>query len=201
MPAWYCCCCCCCTRLSVCSPGGFYHTYSDEIDDKCDIVTQVPSTFQARLFTGHDPARGPGQEVFKISRVGSGRVGSGRVRRYSKSHGSGRVESGRVGLGDPIRPDLRVLNRLVDNPCIFKRPEEERVDAIRRSVGVCFTSNRSFYPSTSSTISVSVPILRSYYSSKRYKFSQNYATEIVRARTYLHSARGWCYRLLLCHTW
>ena len=34
---------------------------------------------------------GSGQEVFEISRDGSGRVGSGRV-------GSGRVGSGRVGV-------------------------------------------------------------------------------------------------------
>ena len=32
-----------------------------------------------------------GQDVFEISRDGSGRVGSGRVRRYSNSHGSGRA--------------------------------------------------------------------------------------------------------------
>ena len=38
------------------------------------------------LFTGHDPTRGSGQGVFKISRVESGRV-----KRFSKSRGSGRV--------------------------------------------------------------------------------------------------------------
>lgn len=43
------------------------------------------------LFTGRDPIRGSGQEVFKNIRVGSGRV-----RRYSKSHGSGRVRLGGV---------------------------------------------------------------------------------------------------------
>lgn len=31
------------------------------------------------LFTAHDPIRGLGQELFEISRVGSGRVGPGRV--------------------------------------------------------------------------------------------------------------------------
>ena len=35
--------------------------------------------------------------------VGSGRVGSGRVRRFSNSHGSGRAGS---PLPDPTRPDL-----------------------------------------------------------------------------------------------
>ena len=41
------------------------------------------------------------QEVFQILRVGSGRVGSGRVRGF-KSDGSGRCMTGRIG---PHRPD------------------------------------------------------------------------------------------------
>ena len=54
------------------------------------------------LFAGHDPTRGSGDGVFKVSRVGSGRVGSGQE--SSKSQGSGRVGSrgfqiSRAGLG------------------------------------------------------------------------------------------------------
>ena len=39
------------------------------------------------LFAGHDPARGSGREVFKTSRVGSGRL-----KMCSISHGSGLVD-------------------------------------------------------------------------------------------------------------
>ena len=51
------------------------------------------------LFAGHDPTRGSGQEDLKMSRVGSGRVW-----RFSKCHGSSRVGSrgfqiSRVGSG------------------------------------------------------------------------------------------------------
>ena len=60
------------------------------------------------FFTGQDPARGSGQEVFLTL---AGLVGSGQ-RRCSKSHWSGGVGSGgfptsRVGSGDsdPTRPD------------------------------------------------------------------------------------------------
>ena len=52
------------------------------------------------LFTGHDAAHGWGQEGIKSSRVASGRI-----RRCSKSHGSGRVGSGRV------RPDSNHTGR------------------------------------------------------------------------------------------
>ena len=55
--------------------------------------TKVTPTHVA-LFTGRDPARGSGQNVFKNSRTKSGRA-----RRYSQSHGSGRVGSGRVESG------------------------------------------------------------------------------------------------------
>ena len=49
---------------------------------------------------GHDPARGLGQHVFQISRVGSGRVGSGR--------GVFKTLPDRVGppVLDPARADL-----------------------------------------------------------------------------------------------
>ena len=70
---------------------------------------------------GHDPSRGSDPEVFKISRSESGRVGSGRVRRCSKSHGSGQEVSyltGRVGSGRVTltRPDPRELIRPVKCP-------------------------------------------------------------------------------------
>ena len=45
----------------------------------------------------HDPARGSVQEVFENSWVESGRV-----RRCSKSHGSGRIGSDRVGPGQEV---------------------------------------------------------------------------------------------------
>ena len=67
------------------------------------------------LFTGHDPARGLDQEffenrrvesgrvmeVFEISRVGSGRIGLDRVRKFSEFHGVGRggADHGRVKSG------------------------------------------------------------------------------------------------------
>ena len=66
------------------------------------------------LFAGHDPTRGSGYVVFKISRVGSGRVGSGSLQNltgrvgsdqeFFKSRGSGQVGSrvfqiSRVGPG------------------------------------------------------------------------------------------------------
>ena len=69
------------------------------------------------IFTGHDPTRGPSQEVSKtlagrvgsgqeVSRVGSGqevlRIGSGQE--AFKYHGSGQVMSGRDALA---RPDPR----------------------------------------------------------------------------------------------
>ena len=47
-----------------------------------------------RNFAGHDPARGSVQELFKNSRVESGRV-----RRCSKPHGSRLVGSVRAGSG------------------------------------------------------------------------------------------------------
>ena len=71
-----------------------------------DPTREKPCLFPG-LFAGHDPTRYSGQKVFKISRVGSGRVGSGRVKRLSniagwvrsgheffKSHEWGRVGSG-----------------------------------------------------------------------------------------------------------
>ena len=92
------------------------NTYPRLQDPHCvRFVRSIPGSYSRalllpRAFTGRDPSRGSGQEVFKISRgessrvkvfefsrvrsgrVGSGRVGSGRV-------GSGRVGSGRVGSG------------------------------------------------------------------------------------------------------
>ena len=67
----------------------------------------TPSFFSG-LFTGHDPTReklagrvGSGQQVFEISRVGSGLVGSGVI------------QISRVGLGHPapIRPAISDLAR------------------------------------------------------------------------------------------
>ena len=50
---------------------------------------QIPHPPQSGIFTGHDPTRGAGQGGFKISRVGSGRV-------ITFSNLTGRVGSGRV---------------------------------------------------------------------------------------------------------
>ena len=60
------------------------------------------------LFMGHDPTRGMGQEVFKMSRVGSGRVGSGG---FSKPHGSGHGTLTRPDRRDPTRPARFDLTR------------------------------------------------------------------------------------------
>ena len=51
--------------------------------------------FFAGLFTGHDPTRELGQEIFKKSRVGSGGV----------RNLTGRVRSSRVGSDDPTHAD------------------------------------------------------------------------------------------------
>ena len=66
----------------------------------CFLGLPVVFLFFSGLFAGHHPTRGPVQEVFKISRVGSGRV-----KRFQASRaGSGRVETfssltDRAGLG------------------------------------------------------------------------------------------------------
>ena len=72
---------------------------------------------------GHDPIRGSGHGVLTMSRVGSGRVrkcskshGSGRVRsgqKFFKIHGSGRVKNfsnlrGRVRSGREVMKSSRV---------------------------------------------------------------------------------------------
>ena len=52
----------------------------------------------AGLFTGHDP-NGSGQGGSKISRVGSGRV-----KRFSKSRGSGRVMTRKIRVTSRVKP-------------------------------------------------------------------------------------------------
>ena len=59
----------------------------------CTSAFRVPQF--AGLFTGHEPARGLRRGAFKISRVGSGLV-----RKFSKSYGSGQVTLTRP---DPTR--------------------------------------------------------------------------------------------------
>ena len=54
------------------------------------------------LLKGHDPIRPPGQEVFKISRVGWGWMRSGPAETFSSSYGSSQVTMTRP---DPTRPD------------------------------------------------------------------------------------------------
>ena len=79
------------------------------------FLGQAPSI--SSFFTGHDPARGLGQEVFKknVGRVGSdpeilgtSRIESGRV-------GSGGFQVSRVGPGrpGPIRNCEKMVNRPV----------------------------------------------------------------------------------------
>ena len=77
--------------------------------------TPPPTCCTPDFFTGHDPARGSGQKVSKDSLVESGRV-----RSYSKCHGTGQVGSGqeffhlmgRVGSPfGPIRPARRDRTR------------------------------------------------------------------------------------------
>lgn len=58
------------------------------VASKCHAIAR---SFLARLFTGHNPTLGSCQKVFKILWVGSGRVGSSRVRRSSNLYGSGRI--------------------------------------------------------------------------------------------------------------
>ena len=60
--------------------------------DSC-ATTRYPG-----LFIGLDPTRGPGQEVPKLSRVESGRVGSGGV--------TGRIGSGGFSFNGSGHPDL-----------------------------------------------------------------------------------------------
>ena len=76
----------------------------------CKTISQVqytryfvpPKTQGCSRVTTRPAGRVRSPEVVNnlTGRVGSGLVGSGRVRRCSKSHASGRV-----GLGDPTRPD------------------------------------------------------------------------------------------------
>ena len=70
---------------------------------------------------GHDPTRGSGQEVFKTR--GSSPLGSGRVRRCSKSYGSGRDGMGQVffkshgsGRATLTRSSPREVIRPVESP-------------------------------------------------------------------------------------
>ena len=56
----------------------------------------TPRLFIQGLFTIREPAA---RKFLKTSWIESGRVGSNRVRRCSRSHGSDRIGSGRVGSG------------------------------------------------------------------------------------------------------
>ena len=75
---------------------------------------------------GHDPTRGSGQEGLKIPQVGSGRV-----KRCSKCHGSGRVGSttfqiSRVGPGR-IKRFSNITGRVGSGPEVFKSRGSGRV--------------------------------------------------------------------------
>ena len=61
------------------------------------------------LFVGHDPARGSGHGVFKMSRVGSSRF-----RKFSNSYGMGRVGSRRFQIS-PVGSDrVKSFSNLMD---------------------------------------------------------------------------------------
>ena len=62
-------------------------------------ISDTAVSYIAGLFTGHDPTRGSGQGGFKISRVGSGRV-----KRFSKSRGSGRVMTREIRVTSRVKP-------------------------------------------------------------------------------------------------
>ena len=82
--------------------------------------TSAPELFFSISFAGHDPTSRSGHGVFKMSRVGSGRV------KIFQSHGWGRVGSGggekltgRVGSGHDPRETITRGSDQHDSRAVF----------------------------------------------------------------------------------